>query len=86
LAISIKLEVKDVGFSFSVLNVYGPYANKIPFWKDLANVGALSGPLTLVGGDLNFTLSFKEVWGENTSGLAKWFFLIFYGKASSGGY
>jgi hypothetical protein len=50
------------------------------------NVGALSGPLTLVGVDLKFTLSFKEVWGENTGGLAKWFFLIFYGKASSGGY
>jgi hypothetical protein len=42
---SIKLMIKDFRFSFSVLNIYGPYADRIPFWEDLAYVGAFIDPL-----------------------------------------
>jgi len=45
--------------------VYGPYADIIPFSEELVNACAMSDPLTLVGDDLNFTLSLREVWGEN---------------------
>jgi hypothetical protein len=64
-ALSVKLIVKDVGLSFSILNIYGSYDDRIPFWEELANAGAFNDPLTLVGGDLNFTLSHREVWGDN---------------------
>jgi hypothetical protein len=58
-AISVKLMVKNVGFSFSVVNIYDPYIDRVPYWEDLANAGALNDPLNLVGGDLNFTLSHR---------------------------
>jgi hypothetical protein len=29
--------IKDFGFAFSVLNVYGPYDDIILFWEDLAS-------------------------------------------------
>jgi hypothetical protein len=64
-SISVKLKRKDNDFSFTIVNIYGPYAAKIPFWEDLKVAGAFRDPLTMVGGDLNFTLSVREVWGES---------------------
>jgi hypothetical protein len=64
--ISINLMIKDFGFYFSVLNVYGPYADRIPFWEDLASAGEFIDPLLVVGNDLNFTLSHREIWGESS--------------------
>jgi hypothetical protein len=47
------------------INIYGPYSNQNPFWEDLLIAGVLSKPLTIIGGDLNFTISLREVWGSN---------------------
>jgi hypothetical protein len=60
------LRHKDNDFFFSVLNIYGPYTDRIPFWEDLKDAGAFNEPFTVVGGDLNFTLSSREVWGESS--------------------
>jgi len=64
-SISINLRFKDYNYAFSVVGIYGLYADRVPFWEDLKNVGAFSGPFLVVGGDLNFSLSLQEVWGEN---------------------
>jgi hypothetical protein len=64
--ISIKLMIKEFGFYFSVLNVYGPYANTFSFWENFTSVGAFTNPLFVLGDDLNFTLSHREIWGESS--------------------
>lgn len=65
-SISVKLRHKDNNFFFSIINIYEPYANRVPFWEDLKDASAFRDPLTVVGGDLNFTLSSREVWGESS--------------------
>jgi hypothetical protein len=64
-SISVKLMDKDAKFSFSMVHIYGPYVDRVPFWEDLSLLGSFSGPFMVVGGDLNFTLSLYEIWGEN---------------------
>jgi len=57
--ILIKLLVKDFGFPFSILNIYVPYAIRIPFWEDLDSTSMFNKPYTMVGGDFNFTISWR---------------------------
>jgi exonuclease III len=57
--ISIKLNIKYINFSFTLVNVYGPYADRIPYWEDLKTAGAFNDPLIVVGGDMNFSLSLR---------------------------
>jgi hypothetical protein len=64
-SISVKLEYKDLGFSFNILNIYGPYSYRINYWGQLAHSRALSQSHILIGGDLNLTLSLREIWGGN---------------------
>jgi hypothetical protein len=63
--ISVKLEVKDLRIILNVLNVYGPYTDIIPFWENLFVFGALDDSHILLGGDMNLTLSLREVWGAS---------------------
>jgi hypothetical protein len=51
--------------SFRIINLYGAYANIIPFYTDLNNSGFISAQNIIIRGDLNFTLSLEEVWVEN---------------------
>jgi hypothetical protein len=54
----VKLDYKYLGVSLSIVNVYGPYSERIPFWEKPGSFGVLGDPLLLLGGgDLNFTLS-----------------------------
>ena len=46
----------DLGTSITVINVYGPYVNHVPFWEYLLQEPLLGGDSVVVGGDLNFTL------------------------------
>jgi hypothetical protein len=64
-SISVKLKHKNLDFSFSVINIYGPYSDRVSFWEELKLAGVFSDPLLIVGGDLNFTLSLREIWGPN---------------------
>jgi len=50
---------------FRIINLYGPYENKINFWNGVTNLGVLNSHNIILGGDLNFTLSLKEVWGAH---------------------
>jgi len=55
--LSVKLKHKDYDFVFSMINIYGPYTDRVLFWEDLKSAGVFSDPLLMIGGDLNFTLS-----------------------------
>jgi exonuclease III len=82
-AISIKLQHKNNNFSFSVVNIYGPYADRTSFWEDLVTTGFFRDPFLVVGGDLNITLSLREVWGAHPRADRKrLFFQAFFEKAN----
>jgi hypothetical protein len=44
--IYVKLKHKDVDFSISVINIYDPYSDIIPFWEDLKDEGIFNDPFT----------------------------------------
>ena len=49
------LELRE---NFTILNIYGPYLNRIPFWDSLFNNPLLQGDSVILGGDLNLSGSF----------------------------
>jgi len=55
----------ELGFSIKVINIYGPYNNRVPFWDSLFGNPLLSGDSLVIGGDLNFSLGQSEVWGPH---------------------
>jgi hypothetical protein len=62
---SIILEgrIKDVSYPLKQLNFYGPYKERVPFWKLLENNGFLNEDNIIIGGDLILTLFYGEIWG-----------------------
>jgi hypothetical protein len=48
-----------------LLNCYAPYKDRGIFWKPIIQSGLLSEEGIIVVGDLNFTLSMREVWGDS---------------------
>ena len=55
----------DLGVSFTIFNIYGPYLNRIPFWDALLSNHLIRGDSLILGGDLNFSLGQDEVWGTH---------------------
>jgi hypothetical protein len=64
-SISVELKHKKLDFAFSAVNIYGPSSDRVLFWEELKNTRVFSDPILIVGRDLNFTLSLREVWGLN---------------------
>ena len=56
---------EELGMSLLVINVYGPYINRVPFWDSLLLNPLVSGDSVVLGGDLNFSLGHSEVWGPH---------------------
>lgn len=50
---------------FSVINIYGLYLNRIPFRDKIFSNTLLRGDMMIIGGDLNFSLGWAEVWGPH---------------------
>ena len=48
--------------TLTILNIYGPYLNRVPFWNDLLSKSFISNRKVILGGDLNFSLGCAEVW------------------------
>ena len=42
--------------TFDVINIYGPYLNRIPFWDKISSNSLLRGDMMIIRGDLNFSL------------------------------
>jgi exonuclease III len=58
--------VKDLDRNLKVINCYGPYTDKEVFLETIKKDGIFNDQNLILGGDLNFTTSFKEVWGKLT--------------------
>jgi hypothetical protein len=79
---SIAGKLKYKNFFFLVINIYGPYANKIPFWEELKFAGIFSDLVSVIRGYLNFTLPLREVLGYNPrEDRQSGFFLFFIKEA-----
>lgn len=50
-----------------IFNVYGPYSHRVDFWDWIKASGILSDDYTIVAGDLNFTISARDIWGHGRS-------------------
>jgi len=53
----------DIGEEITLLNIYGPYQDRIPFWEKVFSLECLKNDTVIIGGDLNFSLGHSEVWG-----------------------
>jgi len=62
-AIGCTLSSLGLGEEITLLNIYGPYQDRIPFWENLFSKACLKDSSVIIGGDLNFSLGQSEVWG-----------------------
>jgi len=53
----------DIGEEITLLNIYGPYQDRVPFWEKIFNLDLLKNDSVIIGGDLNFSLGHSEIWG-----------------------
>ena len=63
--LGITIKALDLEDSFDVINIYGPYLNRIPFWDTIFNHSLLRREKLIIGGDLNFSLGQTKVWGPH---------------------
>jgi hypothetical protein len=52
----------DLRMVLIVINVYGPYLERMPFWDSLVRKTFMICDSIILGGDLNFSLGAAEVW------------------------
>ena len=63
--LGISIKALDMVDTFDVINIYGPYLNRIPFWGTITKHSLFGGENLIIGGDLNFSLGQAEVWGPH---------------------
>lgn len=56
----------ELGKNILLINVYGPYLDKILYWDRLLRCSFMDCEHLVLGGDLNFTLGLLEVWGTRS--------------------
>ena len=61
--LGVEVFSEELGISLTVVNVYGPYLNRAPFWDSLLQNPLVNGDSLVIGGDFNFSLGHNEVWG-----------------------
>ena len=62
--ILLYLSFKGLDSVFSIINCYKPYANRTSFWDSAVFGGIFNFPNLILAGNLNFTHSDLEVWGD----------------------
>ena len=58
LLFSIELKMK-----FYFLNLYGPYVDREVYWSHLVSLDCFKSSALIMGGDLNFSMGYSEIWG-----------------------
>jgi hypothetical protein len=53
--------LKDITRSVKILNCYGPYKYMSLFWKNMEDYAFLREEGLIIGGDINLTLSSREI-------------------------
>jgi hypothetical protein len=56
---------KELEDPLNIVNIYGPCHNRGPYWDVVFNKSFLKEKHLILGGDLNFSLGIKEVWGSH---------------------
>jgi len=59
----LEVYVKELDRCMKLINFYGSYSNREAYWEAIKNDGILKEPNLVLGGDLNFNTSCREVWG-----------------------
>lgn len=54
----------EMGMNLRVLNVYTPCNQREKFWQRLLHLNLMDEEQTIICGDLNFSLGFRESWGS----------------------
>ena len=62
--ILLSASFKGLDSVFSIVNCYGPYANITSYWDTSVASGIFNYPNLILAGDLNFTISNLEIWGD----------------------
>jgi hypothetical protein len=55
--------VKDLDRSMKLIKCYGSYSDREVFWEAIKREGLFKEQNLILGGDINFTTSIREVWG-----------------------
>ena len=63
--LGISIKALDMVDTFDVINIYGPYLNRISFWDTIIKYSMFGGENLIIGGDLNFSLGQAEVQGPH---------------------
>ena len=56
---------KDLDRSMKLIHCYGLYSDREVFWEAIKREGIFNEQNLILGGDLNFTTSIREVWGAH---------------------
>lgn len=51
----------EAALSLNIINIYGPYSNRIDFWETIQTTPLVRIENTVIGGDFNFTLGSHEI-------------------------
>lgn len=54
----------DLGMNLRIVNIYAPCNHREQFWQRLLHLSLMEGEKTIIGGDFNFSLWFRESWGS----------------------
>jgi hypothetical protein len=55
--------IVNLGEVLQILNFYGSYVDRVPFWEALLRKSFFQSDAIILGGDLNLSLGVSEVWG-----------------------
>ena len=65
-SLCVRLYSIELKLDFCFVNVYGPYVNRESFWNNLFSLECLSCNNLILGGDLNYSVGFSEIWGTKS--------------------
>jgi len=63
--LGLNIHSEEIGLEVTILNLYGPYQERAPFWEALGHKSFLKCEKLILGGDLNFALGEGESWGTS---------------------